>query len=93
MVQVCESKGEWEDTVCNKSMYSNIKSCVVFNNVKSNSFISNMGVRQGKNLSPLLFVFYINDFENKSLEYDCNFLDFGHDLIKLVFETPRFNVC
>ncbi len=40
-----------------------------------------MGVRQGKNLSPLLFTFYINDTENKLLECNCSFPDFDHDLI------------
>ncbi len=40
-----------------------------------------MGLRQGENLSPVLFAFYINDIENKLLEYNCSFLDFGHDLI------------
>ncbi len=49
--------------------------------MRSDSFISNMGVRQGENLSPLLFAFYIDDIENKLLECNCSFLDFGHDLI------------
>ncbi len=39
-----------------RNMYSNIKSCVILSN-KSDSFISNMGVREGENLSPLLFAF------------------------------------
>ncbi len=64
-----------------RNMYSNIKSCVMLNNEKSDSFISNMGVRQGENLSPLLFAFYTNNIENKLLKCNCSFLDFGHDLI------------
>ncbi len=62
-------------------MYSNIKSCAMLNNEKSDSFISNMGVRRGESLLPLLFAFYINDIENKLLEYNCSFLDFRHDMI------------
>ncbi len=81
MVQVSESKSEWGDTACNKSMYSNVKSCVMLNNEKSDSFISNMGVRQGENLLPQFFTFYINDIESKLLEYNCSLLNFGHDLI------------
>lgn len=83
MVQVSESKGEWEDTACNRKYYSSIKSCVMLNSVKSDRFISNIGVRQGENLSSLLFGFNINDIENKLLEYNNYFLHFGHDLINL----------
>lgn len=64
-----------------RNMYGNIRSCVMLNQEVSENFVCNMGVRQGENLSPLLFAFYINDIESKLLEYDCNFLDFGHDLI------------
>ncbi len=64
-----------------RNMYSNMKSCVILNNEKSDSFISNMGVRQGGNLSPLVFAFYINDIENKLLGCNCGLLDFGLDLI------------
>lgn len=44
-----------------KHMYSDIKSCVSVNNTCSNFFSSNIGVRQGENLSPLLFSLYLND--------------------------------
>ena len=45
------------------NMYENIKACVKLNNQLSKSFTSNIGVRQGDNLSPLLFAIFINDFE------------------------------
>ena len=45
-------------------MYEGIKSCVFSGNIKSNYFTSNTGVRQGENLSPMLFALYINDLEN-----------------------------
>ena len=64
-----------------KNMYDNIRSCVMLNQKISENFVCNMGVRQGENLSPLLFAFYVNDIESKLLEYNCNFLDFGYDLI------------
>ena len=46
-----------------KNMYTNIKSCVSLNKL-SDFFISNMGVRQGENLSPFLFSIFMNDLED-----------------------------
>ena len=44
-------------------MYSNIKSCFSLKNTKSDFFYSNCGVRQGENLSPVLFSLFLNDLE------------------------------
>ena len=46
-----------------KNMYDGIKSCVSVNGVSSNYFYSNIGVRQGENLSPFLFTIFLNDLE------------------------------
>ena len=45
------------------NLYDNAKSCVRVKNEKSELFNCNIGVRQGDNLSPLLFAIYLNDFE------------------------------
>jgi hypothetical protein len=45
------------------NMYETAKSCVKQQSIKSGLFSCNMGVRQGENLSPLLFSFFLNDFE------------------------------
>ena len=45
-------------------MYQNIKSCVASEGKLSDFFVSNVGVRQGENLSPLLFTIYVDDLEN-----------------------------
>ena len=46
-----------------KNMYKNAKSHVSVNNILSDSFPCQVGVRQGENLSPLLFAIYLNDFK------------------------------
>ena len=45
-------------------MYANIKSCISINNEKSTFFGCHRGVRQGENLSPVLFALYLNDLED-----------------------------
>ena len=63
------------------NLYKNAKSCVMLNRKTSKFFNCNVGVRQGENLSPLLFAIYLNDFEYhisrkysglKSLSEDIN---------------------
>ena len=44
-----------------KSMYTNIKSCVSNDGMLSDFFSSEVGVRQGENLSPILFALFVND--------------------------------
>lgn len=64
-----------------RNMYCNIKSRVMVEQQHSDSFICHMGVRQGENLSPLLFAFYVNDIETKLLEHNCNYLNFNDDFL------------
>ena len=45
------------------NMYNNAKSCVKQQTLLSGLFSNNLGVRQGDNLSPLLFAIFLNDFE------------------------------
>ena len=46
------------------NLYAKAKSCVRYNNQLSDFFSCNIGVRQGENLSPILFSIYLNDFQN-----------------------------
>lgn len=45
-------------------MYEHIKSCVSFNGENSTFFQCNNGLRQGENLSPILFSLFVNDMEH-----------------------------
>ena len=46
-----------------RNLYMKAKSCVRCNNDLSSFFSCNIGVRQEKNLSPILFAIYLNDFQ------------------------------
>ena len=54
------------------NMYKGIKSCVNHNNKCSSFFLCQNGVRQGENLSPILFAIYLNDLEDLLNEKHCN---------------------
>ena len=55
-------KGKVFDVI--QALYNNTKSCVRVGNSDSSFFHCKVGVRQGENLSPLLFSIYLNDFQN-----------------------------
>ena len=44
-----------------QNMYDNAKACVEINGERSNFFACSMGVKQGENLSPILFSLFIQD--------------------------------
>ena len=62
-------------------MYAKAKSCVQEGSSISGLFPCNIGVRQGENLSPLLFALYLNDFE-LSISKKFRGLDFLSNEIK-----------
>ena len=64
------------------NLYKNAKSCVkVINNI-SPLFNCNMGVRQGENLSPLLFAIFLNDLESTLRKDNVQGLNFINQLIR-----------
>ena len=46
------------------NLYSNVQSCIEYNGFLSPNFDCNTGVRQGENLSPLLYAIYVNDLSD-----------------------------
>ena len=63
------------------NMYQNIKSRVSLNGEISSFFLSSRGVRQGGNLSPVLFSIFLNDLETFLASNNCTGIDmnFNYD--------------
>ena len=53
------------------SLYNQVKSCVRLRGTTSSLFGCNVGVRQGENLSPLLFAIFLNDM-NEFISHSYN---------------------
>ena len=70
-----------------RNMYRCAKSCVANKGDMSSLFTCNIGVRQGENLSPLLFAIYLNDFQ-QSIGNSYKGLEFFNTIIinKLPFD-------
>ena len=58
------------------NMYKGIKSCFSYNGEQSSFFSSFRGVIQGENLSPVLFVLFLNDLESFLCHKSCNGVNF-----------------
>ena len=52
-----------------KNVYENAKSCITVNNNVSDFFQVNIGVRQGENLSPVIFALFLNDMNAYMSDY------------------------
>ena len=79
-----------------KNMYNHIKSCVLVNNTYSNFFLSHSVVRQGENLSPLLFSIFINDLESFLDNEGCKGVEisgFSENNVVFVYETIHTFIC
>ena len=69
-----------------KNMYQNIKSCVKLDGEKSAYFENLQGVRQGENLSPILFSLFVDDLQDFIAENGCKPLNFKDDQINQLFK-------
>jgi hypothetical protein len=65
-----------------QNLYNISKSCVVHHGRNSEFLKSKVGVRQGENLSPLLFAIFLNDIESFFQEKGCEPLSFIENLDK-----------
>ena len=74
-----------------KNLYKNAKSCVRNGNTCSEYFSSNIGVRQGENLSPLLFSIFLNDL-TEFLSHAYNGLTDVCNISHLLFDNDDIEV-
>ena len=54
-----------------KSMYKNVRTAVSIDGLRSEYFSSHLGLMQGEVLSPILFSYFVNDFESEFIKSDC----------------------
>ena len=66
--------GKVIDVIMN--MYKSIKSCVMDSGIQSDFFASHVGVRQGENLSPLLFALFLIDLDTFFTKQKWDTLDY-----------------
>jgi len=62
-------------------MYSGIKSCISLNGKCSSFFLCNRGVRQGGNLSPILFSLFLNDIKHYITTRNDIGVDLSNDML------------
>ena len=65
------------------SIYDNVKACVRSNNILSETFDVNIGVRQGCVLSPFLFSFFINELATQIIDNCSNGIQLHPDMFHL----------
>ena len=58
-----------------RSLYDKVKCYVQYRGVLSDYFQSDVGLRQGETLSPLLFSLYVNDIEINFVKDNCPSLE------------------
>ncbi|MEW8548127.1 MAG: reverse transcriptase family protein, partial [Candidatus Thiodiazotropha sp.] len=74
-----------------KNMYSQAKSCIKVNGCNSDFFTSGVGVRQGENLSPILFSLFLNDL-SEFLSHSFNGLEHVTNLVHQTLDTQEIEV-
>ena len=89
----------WYNKLCNEQvnyMYDNIKSCIVYNNCKSDFFRCENGVRQGENLSNVFVFNFSKWFRILSAVKRCQWVDNivwrNWKPVKCISETFRYTV-
>ena len=73
------------------SLYANAKSAVRIGNLKSGPFSSNIGVRQGENLSPVLFSLFLNDL-SEFISHAYNGLNDVSDMAHILLSNDEIEV-
>ena len=70
--------------VLSKNICKDVKSCISLNGELSNFFIGEKGIRQGENLSPLLFSIFLNDVKQFLCDNNCNGVNISYEMGDIV---------
>jgi hypothetical protein len=73
------------------SLYENAKACVRLGCNSSSFFNSNVGVRQGVNLSPVLFSLFLSDL-TEFLSHSYDGLSNVYNAVHIFLDTEEFSV-
>ena len=68
-----------------KSLYCDTQACVQLNDLKTEWFNTQLGVRQGDNMSPTLFSIYINDLIVELKNMKCGININGENVCSLLY--------
>ena len=67
-------------------LYNNVKSCVSLNRENSEFFECQLGLRQGENLSPILFALYVDDLQHLLSNFGNQQINFKNEECNRLFK-------
>ena len=74
-----------------KSIYATAKSCVMVDGACSDFYSMSIGIRQGENLSPILFALFLNDMKASLEDEDCILSSLTNETPNLHFDNNMIN--
>ena len=74
-----------------KSIYATAKSCVMVDGACSEFYSMSIGIRQGENLSPILFALFLNDMKASLEDEDCTLTSLSNETSNLHLNDNMIN--
>ena len=74
-----------------RSIYASAKSCVMVDGVRSDFYSMSIGIRQGENLSPILFAMFLNDMKASLEDDNCILTSLANEATNLNLSDDLIN--